>query len=144
MRTMEQNNKPECFFLRYPICILIRPNKIQHYAAIHLLQNHSTCFGCPSHPSSGEHKTVNAASGTGHSIWATTFLQRGLISPRWRKAVAQTMTCTRGCSYSFMFSWWWVRWTPETCREWFCSKWIPAYCCILLDLINIELPGTEP
>jgi len=21
-----------------------------------------------------------------------------------------TMTCTRGCSYSFMYSWWWVRW----------------------------------
>ena len=28
----------------------------------------STCFGCPSHPSSGEHKTVIAASGTDHSI----------------------------------------------------------------------------
>jgi len=27
-----------------------------------------------------------------------------------------TMTCTRGCSYSLMYSWWWVRWTPETCR----------------------------
>ena len=27
----------------------------------------STCFGCPSHPSSGVHKTVTAASGTGHS-----------------------------------------------------------------------------
>jgi hypothetical protein len=24
--------------------------------------------------------------------------------------------CTRSCSYSFMYSWWWVRWTPETCR----------------------------
>jgi len=32
------------------------------------------------------------------------------------------MTCTRGCSYSFMYLWWWMRWTPETCREWFCSK----------------------
>jgi hypothetical protein len=28
----------------------------------------STCFGRPSHPSSGVHKTVTAASGTGHSI----------------------------------------------------------------------------
>ena len=28
----------------------------------------STCFGRPSHPSSGEHKTETAASGTGHSI----------------------------------------------------------------------------
>ena len=27
-----------------------------------------TCFGCPSHPSSREHKTVTAASGTGHTV----------------------------------------------------------------------------
>ena len=52
---------------------------MQQYAGIYLLQNYSTCFGFPSHPSSGVHKTVNAASGTGHSIIATTFLQRGLI-----------------------------------------------------------------
>ena len=50
---------------------------MQQYAGIYLLQNSSTYFGCPSHPSSGVHKTVTAASGTGHSIWATTFLQRG-------------------------------------------------------------------
>ena len=48
--------------------ILIRSNKMQQYADIYLLQNRSTCFGCPSHPSSGVHKTVIAASGTGHSI----------------------------------------------------------------------------
>ena len=48
--------------------ILIRSNKMQQYAGIYLLQNHSTCFGCPSPPSSGLHKTVTAASGTGHSI----------------------------------------------------------------------------
>ena len=44
--------------------ILIISNKMQEYAGIYLLQNHSTCFGCPSHPSSGVHKTVTAASGT--------------------------------------------------------------------------------
>ena len=48
--------------------VLIRYNKMQQYAGIYLLQNHSTYFGCPSHPSSGVHKTVTAASGTGHSI----------------------------------------------------------------------------
>ena len=48
--------------------ILIRSNKMQQYAGIYLLQNHPTCFGCSSHPSSGVHKTVTAASGTGHSI----------------------------------------------------------------------------
>jgi len=26
------------------------------------------------------------------------------------------MTCIRGCSYSFLYSSWWARWTPETCR----------------------------
>ena len=51
---------------------------MQQYAGIYLLQNHFKCFGCPSHASSGVHKTVTAASCTGHSIWATTFLQRGL------------------------------------------------------------------
>ena len=86
--------------------ILIRSNKMQHYAGIYLLQNHSTCFRCPLHPSSGVRKTVTAASGTGHSICATTFLQCGLIRPSWRKVVAQIrdMTCTRNCSYSFMYS----------------------------------------
>jgi len=51
---------------------------MQQYAGIYLLQIYCTCFGCPSHPSSGVHKTVTAASGTGHSNSATTFLQRGL------------------------------------------------------------------
>ena len=72
---------------------------MQQYAGIHLLQNYSTCFACPSHPSSGVHRTVTAASDTGHSICATDFLQRGLIRPRWRKDVAVpnaavTILCT--------------------------------------------------
>ena len=94
--------------------ILIRSNKMQQYSGIYLLQIYPTCFGCPSHPSS-VHKTVIAASGTGHSIWATTFLRRGNATSE-EGCCSDTMTCTRGCSYSFMYSWWWVRWTPETCR----------------------------
>ena len=47
-------------------------NKIQQDATacryLFTAKSLSTCFGCPSHPSSGEHKTVTAASGTGHSI----------------------------------------------------------------------------
>ena len=34
-----------------------------------LLQDHSTCFGCCQHPSSGKHKTVATASDTGHISW---------------------------------------------------------------------------
>ena len=68
--------------------VLIRSNKMQQYTGIYLPQVYSTCFGRPSRPSSGVEKTVTAASGTGHSNDATTFLQRGLIRPRWRKVVA--------------------------------------------------------
>ena len=39
---------------------------MQQYAGICLLQNYSTCFGFPSHLSSGVHKTLTTASGTGH------------------------------------------------------------------------------
>ena len=43
-------------------------DKMQQYGGIYLLQIYSTCFGCPSHPSSGVHKTVTAAFGTGHNM----------------------------------------------------------------------------
>ena len=58
--------------------ILIRSNKMQQYAGIYLLQYCPTCFGCPSHPSSGLHKNVTAASGTGH----ITYLDNNL-PPAW-------------------------------------------------------------
>jgi hypothetical protein len=66
---------------------------MQKYAGIYLLRNYSTCFGCSSHPSSGVHKTVTAASGT-----ATAFLRRGPW-PRRRKVfavpeAAVTVLCT--------------------------------------------------
>ena len=47
---------------------VMRSNKMQQYAVIYLLQVYSTRFGRPSHASSAVHKTVTAASGTGHSI----------------------------------------------------------------------------
>jgi len=40
---------------------------------VYLQQNYSTYFGCLLHPSSGVQQTVTAASGTGHSVTATTF-----------------------------------------------------------------------
>jgi hypothetical protein len=75
---------------------------MQQYAGINLLQNHSTCFGCPSHPSSGVHKIVTAVSGTGHSIWVTTYLQRDLKVTLEEGWYPDTMTYARGCSYSFI------------------------------------------
>ena len=58
--------------------ILIRSNEMQQYAGVYLLQNCSICFGRLSHPSSGVHQTVTAASVSGHSVRATTFRQCGL------------------------------------------------------------------
>ena len=46
---------------------LKKSNKMQLYVDIYLLLNYSTCFGRPSYPSSGVHKTVVAASGTDHT-----------------------------------------------------------------------------
>jgi len=38
------------------------------YADSYLLLKYPTCFGRPSHPSSGVHKSVVAASGTDHTV----------------------------------------------------------------------------
>ena len=56
-----------------------KSNKIQQYADIYLMLNYSTCFGRPSRPSSGVHKTVVAASGTDHNIWGASFSKRDQI-----------------------------------------------------------------
>ena len=87
---------------------LKKSNKMQQCADIYLLLNYSTCFGRPPRPSSGVHKTVVAASGTDHTIWGASKSKQAR-SP-------DSMICTRGCNYSFMYSWWRARWTPETCR----------------------------
>jgi len=66
------------------------------YADIYLLLNYSTCFGRPSHPSSGVHKTVVVASGTNHTNWGANFIKRDKI--RTGLGVHKTATivlCTR-------------------------------------------------
>ena len=42
---------------------------MQQYAGIYLLQNCFTCFGFPSHTSSGELKRLTAAPGTRHMTY---------------------------------------------------------------------------
>ena len=86
-----------------------------------LLQNHSTCFGCRPHPSSGVPKTVVTATGTSHM---TVQLPQSNVAkwPCWSKVVTQiiwlvpvavvTVLCTPddGCG----------RHSKHV--EWFCSK----------------------
>ena len=44
--------------------------------ADYLLVNYSTCFGRPSRPSSGVHKSLVAASDTDLTIWGASFFKR--------------------------------------------------------------------
>ena len=48
---------------RWSILIIVQRDATQSSLFI-ILQVHSTCFGCQTHPSSGVHKTVTTASGT--------------------------------------------------------------------------------
>ena len=74
---------------RWSILIIVQRDATQSSPFI-IMQVHSTCFGCQPHPSSGVHKTVITASGTGHI-----FLQlppsnvAELAWPRWREVAAQ-------------------------------------------------------
>jgi len=88
------------------ILIIVQRDATQSSLFI-ILQIHFTCFGCQPHPSSGVHKTVTTASGTGCIFYAPTYLQHGQPWPRWREVAAQ---------YRKLYSWWWVWLTPETCR----------------------------
>ena len=66
---------------RWSILIIIQRDATQSSLFI-ILQVPSTCFGCQPHSSSGVHKTVTTASGTGHIFCAVTSLQRGHIGER--------------------------------------------------------------
>jgi len=62
---------------------------MQHKVVYIILQVHSTCFGFQPHTSSGVHKTVTTASGTGHTFCAATSLQRGQTWQHWREVATQ-------------------------------------------------------
>jgi len=66
---------------------------------------------------------------------AATSLQRGQASLATLEggSCTKNMTSTWGCSYSFVYSWWWVWLTSETCRvNLQDNKWT-ALCCTSLD-----------
>ena len=78
--------------------VLIRvPRDATQSSLFIILQVRSTRFGCQPHPSSGVHKTVTTASGTGHI-----FVQ--LPPSNVAKLAWKRWTSTGGCSYSFVHS----------------------------------------
>jgi len=70
---------------------LKKSNEMQQYADIYLPLNYCTCFGLPSRPSSGLHKTVVAASGTDRTIWGASFFKRDQIRTGLGPTVALTV-----------------------------------------------------
>ena len=76
---------------------LKKSNKMQQYADIYLLQNYSTCFGRPSRPSTGVHKTVVATSGTDHTVWGANWLKRDRIRTPYLVTFPHCVCCSE-CS----------------------------------------------
>ena len=77
---------------------------MQQYADIYLLLNYSTCFGRPSRPSPGVHKTVVAASGADHTVFLKRDKIRTYLVTFEEACFPDSMICTRACNYSFMYS----------------------------------------
>ena len=121
----------------WSISITVQQDATQNSLFI-ILQVHCTCFRCQPHPSSGAHKTVTTASGTGHIFCAATSLQRGQAWPHWREVVAVpeavvTVLCTPddGCG-------WHPKHVQWTCRIIDCSLLhltgqLLMYMCLLLE-----------
>ena len=63
---------------RWSIVITVQRDATQSSLFI-ILQVNSTFFGCQPHPSSGVHKNLTTAYGTGHIFYAATSLQRGQV-----------------------------------------------------------------
>ena len=83
---------------RRSILIIVQRDATQSSLFI-ILQVHSTCFGCQPHPSSGVHKTVTAASCTGHIFCAATPLQRGQAWPVPEALATVLCTSDDGCGW---------------------------------------------
>ena len=91
-----------------PYVLIIVQRDATHSSLFIILQVNSTYFGCQQHPSSGVHKTITTASNV--AKLPSPLLEGGSCTKN------MTSTGTGGCSYSFVYSWWWVWLTPETCR----------------------------
>jgi len=109
---------------RWSTLIIIQRDATQSSLFI-ILQVHSTCFGCQPHSSSGIHKTVTTAYGTGQLPPSNV---AKLAWPRWREVAAQkiwqvpeavvTILCTPddGCGWHPKH----VEWTFRTINRLFC------------------------
>jgi len=66
---------------------------------------------------------IRSTSNCSCSLWYGPYYLMSKFPQTWSNLVTFEEACspdsmiyTRGCNYSFMYAWWWVRWMPETCR----------------------------
>jgi len=78
---------------------------------------------------------IRSTQNCNYSLWycAATSLYRGHLAMLEGGSCTKNMTSTRGCSYIFVYSWWWVCLTPETCTVNSQNNRYTALCCISLD-----------
>jgi hypothetical protein len=84
---------------RWSILIIVQRDTTQSSLFI-ILQVHSTCFGCHPHPSSGVHKTVTTASGTGYIFVQLPPSNVAKLYPT--SAVHKTVTTASGNGHIFV------------------------------------------
>ena len=85
------------FYIRgsvYRDSSLTKSNEMQQYVDIYLPLNYSTRLGRPSHPSSGEHKIVFAASGTDPAIREASFFKRAKLLYMFRASIVPIISST--------------------------------------------------
>jgi len=85
----KKNPKSYVYCSVHRCCILVTVQRDATQSSLFIiLQVHSTCFGCQPLPSSGVHKAVTTASGTGQRGQPLPG-QRGQPLPRWREVAVQ-------------------------------------------------------
>jgi len=91
------------------------------------------------HVSGVKHTHLRSTQNCNYSLRYRSYFLCSYLPPKWPREVAaqKNMTSNGGCSYSFVYSWWWVWLTPETCTGNLQNNKQTALCCISWAIINI-------
>jgi hypothetical protein len=112
---------------RYSTTLLITAQRDATQSSLFIiLQVHSTCFGCQPRPSSGVHKTVTTASGTGHIF----FVQ---LPP------SNVAKLASGTGHIFCAATWCLPPTSFSCRGGNGSELYLDSLCALIGMLYVDL-----
>jgi len=103
-----------------------------------ILQVHSTCFGVSTTPIIRSTQNCNYSLQYSAATYPPTWPSLATLEGQ------KNITSTGGCSYSFVYSWWWCGWHPKHV-EW-TGRIINRLLCVASrwTVINIDQRCTEP